>query len=80
MLLSREKEISEFLSEYNGDDVTILFSGAGTSSFIGNILEFILPKYGLYNIKSASTTDITTHPKKLLQLILKELFFWVRGN
>ena len=63
MLLSREKEISEFLSEYNGDDVTILFSGAGTSSFIGDILEFILPKYGLYNIKSASTTDITTHPQ-----------------
>lgn len=57
------KEISEFFSEYNRADTTIIFTGAGTSSFIGDIVEFILPKYGFYNIKSVSTTDITTHPE-----------------
>lgn len=63
----KEKEISSFLSIYCDNDVTIIFAGAGTSSFIGNILTFILPKHHLYNIKSVSTTDITTHAPVIFQ-------------
>ena len=63
----KEKEISSFLSIYCDNDVTIIFAGAGTSSFIGNILTFILPKHHLYNIKSVSTTDITTHANVIFQ-------------
>lgn len=63
----KEKEISSFLSTYCDNDVTIIFTGAGTSSFIGNILTFVLPKHHLYNIKSVSTTDITTHAPVIFQ-------------
>lgn len=63
----KEKEISSFLSTYYDNDVTIIFTGAGTSSFIGNILMFMLPKYNIYNIKSVSTTDITTHASVIFQ-------------
>ncbi len=66
-ILDKKKEISSFLSTYYNDEVTIIFTGAGTSSFIGNILTFMLPKYNIYNIKSVPTTDITTHPNAIFQ-------------
>ena len=66
-ILDKKKEISSFLSTYYSDEVTIIFTGAGTSSFIGNILTFMLPKYNIYNIKSVPTTDITTHPNAIFQ-------------
>lgn len=62
IILNKKTEILTFLSEFYSDDVTIVFTGAGTSSFIGNIMSFILPKYNYYSVKSAPTTDITTHP------------------
>lgn len=62
IILNKKIEISTFLSKYYSDDVKILFTGAGTSSFIGNIMSFILPKYNIYSVQSAPTTDITTHP------------------
>lgn len=46
-ILDKKKEISSFFSTYYNDKVTIIFTGAGTSSFIGNILTFMLPKYNL---------------------------------
>ncbi|MEA4904690.1 MAG: SIS domain-containing protein [Petrimonas sp.] len=66
-IFNKRKEISSFLSTYNNDGVTIIFTGAGTSSFIGNILTSVLPKYNIYNIKSIPTTDITTHPNTFFQ-------------
>ncbi|MDR1203184.1 MAG: SIS domain-containing protein [Tannerellaceae bacterium] len=66
-IFDKKKEISSFFSTYYNDDVTIIFTGAGTSSFVGNILTFILPKYNIYNIKSVATTDITTHPNVIFQ-------------
>nr|WP_255417188.1 SIS domain-containing protein [Proteiniphilum sp. X52] len=66
-ILDKKEEISSFLSTYYNDEVTIIFTGAGTSSFIGNILIYMLPKYNIYNIKSVPTTDITTHPSAIFQ-------------
>lgn len=66
-ILDKKGEILSFLSTYYNDESTIIFTGAGTSSFIGNILTFILPKYNIYNIKSVATTDITTHPGAIFQ-------------
>ncbi|SFL36260.1 galactosamine 6-phosphate isomerase AgaS [Porphyromonadaceae bacterium KH3CP3RA] len=66
-ILDKKEEISSFLSTYHNDEATILFTGAGTSSFIGNILTFILPKYNIYNIKSVATTDITTHSEAIFK-------------
>lgn len=58
----KRTEILSFYSTYYTDYVTIIFTGAGTSSFIGNVLSFIVPKYNKYNFKSVPTTDILTHP------------------
>lgn len=65
ILLDKEKEISEFMTSYYNEETTIILTGAGTSSFIGNILEFVMPKYGFYSVKSVPTTDITTHPEAI---------------
>lgn len=65
ILLDKEKEISGFMTSYYNEETTIILTGAGTSSFIGNILEFVMPKYGFYSVKSVPTTDITTHPEAI---------------
>lgn len=66
-IADKEKKISAFLSKFYNEDVTIVFSGAGTSAFIGNVMTFFLPRHHIYNIKSAPTTDITTHPEVFFQ-------------
>lgn len=67
IIAAKEKEISVFLSKFYNEEVTIVFTGAGSSSFIGNIMTFLLPKHNIYNIKSAPTTDITTNPEAFFQ-------------
>lgn len=62
-ILDKREEVLSFYSTYYTDHVTIIFTGAGTSSFIGNILSFIIPKYNKHNFKSIPTTDIITHPE-----------------
>jgi len=66
-IFAKRKETSSFLSSHYDDEATIILTGAGTSSFIGNILTFMLPKYNFYNMKSVPTTDITTHPNAIFQ-------------
>ncbi|MEA4839784.1 MAG: SIS domain-containing protein [Bacteroidales bacterium] len=55
--------IKTFLSENNvSKDSEIILTGAGTSAFIGNVLESILLQKGFSNCKAVATTDIITHP------------------
>lgn len=61
-LVENKKRISSFMSTYYNDNVNCIFTGAGTSSFIGDVLSFVLPRKGLHNTISVPTTDITTHP------------------
>lgn len=65
IVLEKEKEIKSFMSLYFNEDVTVIFTGAGTSSFIGNILQFIMYRYNITNHKSVATTDITTHAESI---------------
>lgn len=65
VVLEKQKEIKSFLSRYYNEDVTIIFTGAGTSSFIGNILQFMMYKFNITNYKSVATTDITTHAESI---------------
>lgn len=66
-IFEKRDEILSFFSKYFSNDVTCIFSGAGTSSFIGDTLSFILPKIKIYNIRSVPTTDITTHPSEIFE-------------
>lgn len=55
--------ISLFLKNNNVTKKTrIIFSGAGTSAFIGDILEVLYRRLGYENVSSISTTDIISHP------------------
>lgn len=65
IVLEKQEEIRTFMSNYYNKDVSIIFSGAGTSSFIGNILQFMMCKFKIANFKSVATTDITTHAETI---------------
>lgn len=59
----KQNEIKAFLDKVGYcDDVQIIFTGAGTSEYIGNILEPLLKSKGIYNCVSIATTDIVNNP------------------
>src|SRR5690625_3033730 len=66
----RQDEYKEFLhSIYNKhEEVRVIFSGAGTSAFIGDILVPELSKQGLKNVKfeSIATTNVVSNPTEYL--------------
>jgi len=63
----RSKELSLFLQPlFRNKDLRIILSGAGTSAFIGDVLQGIFHKSRGLNVLSAATTDIVTHPEEYL--------------
>ena len=58
----KKEEISEFLASINADNRKIIFTGAGTSEFVGNVL---LLNTG-DNFRSIATTDIVENPELYL--------------
>lgn len=62
---NNKKEISSFLTKYYNDDVTVVFTGAGTSSFVGDIALYIMQRYNISNCRSVATTDITTNAEDI---------------
>ena len=57
----RKEKIEEFLAKV-GSDVKIIFTGAGTSEYVGNILNEYLKSLGTYNFSSIATTDLVSAP------------------
>lgn len=67
-------DIKEFFRKIKLDEsFDIIFTGAGTSEYIGNILEPFLNKEGHYNFKSIATTDIVNNPEIYLKKNKKTL-------
>ena len=63
LALSNEKSISSFLQNiFSLPNLDIIFSGAGTSAFIGNSLKVLFQKNTQLRTRSIATTDIVTHP------------------
>lgn len=63
-LLVQEKELTEFLNKILGiENLQIILTGAGTSAFIGEILQQLFFKNTGINTKAIPTTDIVTHPR-----------------
>lgn len=66
--LNKEKEIIEFFEKIGLDETfDIIFTGAGSSEYIGNILVPILSTTKKYTFKSVATTDIVTNPNMYLK-------------
>jgi tagatose-6-phosphate ketose/aldose isomerase len=66
------EEISEdlkiFLDNiYDERDLNILLAGAGTSAFIGDVLQGPYQKYSGIPVRAVATTDIVTHPDLYFQ-------------
>lgn len=57
----RKEKIEEFLAKV-GSDVKIIFTGAGSSEYVGNVLNEYLKSLGTYNFSSIATTDLVSCP------------------
>ena len=58
-----EKNLKEFLKKINFNETfDVIFTGAGTSEYVGNILEPLLRKESKTEFKSFATTDILNNP------------------
>lgn len=67
-----KKEIDEFLNKL-GNDYDVVFSGAGTSEYVGNILAPMLNRRQEVMYKSLSTTDVVNNPLHYLKKDRKTL-------
>lgn len=67
-----KKEIDEFLNKL-GNDYDVVFSGAGTSEYVGNILAPMLNRRQEAIYKSLSTTDVVNNPLHYLKKDRKTL-------
>ncbi len=61
LYLDRCDEIKNFLDALP-KNVEIIFTGAGTSEYVGNIASEYLKSLGTYNFKSIATTDLVACP------------------
>lgn len=57
----RKAKIDEFLAKL-GDDVRVIFTGAGTSEYVGNIASEYLKNNDKYHFESIATTDLVSAP------------------
>jgi tagatose-6-phosphate ketose/aldose isomerase len=67
-VLGRKAQITDFLDEiYRINNLQIILTGAGTSAFIGEILQHSFNKNTGILIKAIPTTDLVTHPRDFFQ-------------
>lgn len=72
-----QKGLKSFLEKtYNGnnnENFEIILTGAGTSAFIGDVLEGVFRKYSAKKAVAVPTTELVTHPDYYLQKNKKTL-------
>ena len=69
-----EKDLLDFFSRINlNEEYRIIFTGAGTSEYVGNILEPLLNKSETGEFKSIATTDILNNPLSYMKKNKKTL-------
>jgi tagatose-6-phosphate ketose/aldose isomerase len=54
--------LNEVYNVNNVENFEIILTGAGTSAFIGNVLEGIFRKYSFRKATAVATTELVTHP------------------
>lgn len=57
----RQSEIEKFLSNFD-KDTKVIFTGAGTSEYVGNIACDYLKSHGDFDFESIATTDLVSAP------------------
>ena len=67
-VLAKSGQLTAFLNEiYEIKDLQIILTGAGTSAFIGEILQYSFYKHTGKSVKAIPTTDLVTHPRDFFQ-------------
>ena len=67
MLLEKKDDISAFMNKIRGDDqMRVVFTGAGSSGYIGDALSALLAKNSGLRAESVHSTDIVTAPDSYL--------------
>jgi len=67
-LLKQEGEtVRAFLNGYLEAGYRVIFTGAGTSAYIGDVLEVAVANTPLHGARSVATTDLITHPAHYLR-------------
>src|SRR4029079_9021532 len=65
---TKKNQINGFLSEiYKLDNLQIILTGAGSSAFIGEIIQHSFNKNTKIPVKAIPTTDLVTHPRDFFQ-------------
>lgn len=63
LALIKQRSISSFLHDlFSMPNLDVIFTGAGTSAFIGNSLKGLFQKNTRLRTRAIATTDIVTHP------------------
>lgn len=63
-----KKDLLTFINTiYKKNDTSIILTGAGTSAFIGRVLEGPFQELSGKSVRAIATTDLVTHPKLYLQ-------------
>lgn len=60
-IVSAKAVICSFLSRYAGKGYEVIFTGAGTSAYIGDMLAFMFTGLDFTSYRAVPTTDIVTH-------------------
>ena len=61
-------EIKSFLDEvYSQNNLQLILTGAGSSAFLGDVLEGVFQKYSGIKTSAIATTDLVTHPDYYLK-------------
>src|SRR6266705_3759221 len=67
-ILNKKGQIAAFLSEiYKINNLQVILTGAGSSAFIGEILQYPFYKNTGVTVKAIPTTDLVTHPLDFFQ-------------
>lgn len=67
-LKNHHDEIIQFLNKvYSHDDLNVILTGAGTSAFIGKVLQGPFQKYNNISTRAIATTDLVSHPSMFFQ-------------
>jgi tagatose-6-phosphate ketose/aldose isomerase len=67
-ILTKKDQIADFLNEiYKINNIQIILTGAGSSAFIGEILQYSFYKNTGIPVKAIPTTDLVTHPRDFFQ-------------
>lgn len=64
-IVSHRKEISDFIGRYAGKGYEVVFTGAGTSAYIGDMLVYLFSDLRFSAYRAVPTTDIVTHGRSL---------------